>query len=106
MTRAITACLALIGLAAFNQSAGANSCQPEHRTYTHVTHYEHVSRVHHRVHYVVLDRPSYRTVYERVYEPVPVAPYDDGPYWTSDPYERDWAYGDGPMWNAGYYGAW
>jgi hypothetical protein len=106
VTRTIALGVALIGLAALNQPAAANSCLPQHHAYVHSAHYERATRIRRHEQYVVVDRPRYRTVYEEVYEPVPVtAPYP-APYWRDGPYGRDWGYDDGPMWHADYFGAW
>jgi len=106
LSRTIALGVALIGLAALNQPAAADSCLPQHHTYVHSAHYEHATRTRRHNQYVVYERPRYRTVYEEVYEPVPVtAPYP-APYWRDGPYERDWGYDDGPMWHADYFGAW
>ena len=107
MTRTIALGVALIGLAALNQPAAANSCLPQHHAYVHSAHYERVTRVRRHEQYVVVDRPHYRTVYEEIYEPVPVTTPYPAPYWRDGPYEeRDWGYEDGPMLHADYFGAW
>lgn len=104
MTRTFTLGLAAIALAALNQGAVAHSCLPQHHAYFRNVHYERAHVSHHRgdVRYVVVERPRYRTIYEDVYEPVPVY----APHWSYGPYERDWGYTEGPILSAGYYGDW
>ena len=99
--------LALVGLAGLSQPAAANSCLPERNANSsgtfHSTHFERTAHVHRHVHYVMIDRPRYRTMYEEVYEPVPAAPYEET-YWRGPAYDPAWAYDDRPYWHAEYYG--
>jgi hypothetical protein len=105
VTRTLVFGLSLAGMAVLAQPAAAHYCyNPLHARHYTREHWSYEAPVRHRVHYVRVERPYYRTTYETVYEPRWHYGYTR-PYWHGyyEPYSVGYAY-EPPFWNVGFYG--